>query len=104
MSVILDFVAPTTLDITQPLLKFNWRWILQLINGISKDLKKLLRYFSGTALFTFTNVPSSDFFMKHDFYSKDAELVELIATGILPLIIICSSLWRTCYKLSEVFE
>ena len=94
---------PTTLDITQLLLQFNWRWILELINGISRDLKKSFRYFSGTGLFTFSNVPSADFFMKFDLYSKDVELVELIATGILPLIIICSSLLK-CYKPSEVFE
>ena len=31
---------------------------LQLINGISNDLQKLLKYFSGTAIFTSFYVPS----------------------------------------------
>ena len=31
--------------------KFNL--ILQLISGISSDLKKLLKYFNGTTIFTF---------------------------------------------------
>ena len=30
----------------------NESWALQLINGISNDLQKLLKYFSGTAIFT----------------------------------------------------
>ena len=32
---------------------------LQLINGISNDLQKLLKYFSGTAIFTLFLVPSA---------------------------------------------
>ena len=65
-------------DITQSILQFNARSILQLINGISKDLQKLLKYFSGTVIFTFLNtlLPSTavDFPVKLDFYLKDVEL------------------------------
>ena len=50
---------------------------LQLINGISKDLQKLLKYFSGTAIFTFLNTLLSSTAvgspMKLDLYLKDDE-------------------------------
>ena len=54
MFVILNIVSAIA-DITQSLVQFNSRWILQLINGISNDLQKLLKYFSGTAIFTSLN-------------------------------------------------
>ena len=44
------------------------------INGISKDLQKLLKYFSETAIFTFSNTPLSASISgskKLDLYSKD---------------------------------
>ena len=58
MFVILNVVSAIE-DITQFLVQFNSRWILQLTNGISKDLQKLLKYFSGTAIFMFLNTPLS---------------------------------------------
>ena len=58
MFVILNFVS-AIVDITQSLVQFNSRWILQVINGISKDLQKLLKYFKETAIFTFLNTPVS---------------------------------------------
>ena len=45
---------PAIVDITQVLVQHNLRWILQLINDISNDLAKLLKYFSGIAI-TFLN-------------------------------------------------
>ena len=54
----LNVVTPKTLDITQFLVQFNSRWILQLINGISEDLQKLLKYLSRTATFTALVLPS----------------------------------------------
>ena len=42
---------------TQSLIQSNLGWILQLINGIPKYLPKLLKYFSGTAIFTYLNNP-----------------------------------------------
>ena len=46
-------------DIAQFLVQFNYRSILQLIKDISNDHQKLVRYFSGTANFTFFNTPSA---------------------------------------------
>ena len=69
-------------DITQSLLQFNLRWILQLINGISKDLQKSVKYISETAIFTFLNTPLSaavSDLKKLDLYLKKDEsaVVEL---------------------------
>ena len=76
MFVILNVVS-AIVDITQSLVQFNSRWILQLINGISKDLQKLLKYFSGTAIFTFSNtlliLTAVDSFTILDLYLKDDE-------------------------------
>ena len=58
MFVILNVVS-VTVDIMQSLLQSNSRRILQSINCISKDLQKLLKYFSGTVIFTFLNTPLS---------------------------------------------
>ena len=55
--VILNSVFPATLDITQSLAQLNSRWILQLIKGICDDFQKLLRYYSGTAIFEPINTP-----------------------------------------------
>ena len=70
-------VVSAIVDITQSLVQFNSRWILQLINGIDNVLQKLLKYFSGTAIFTFLNttLPSTivDSPMKLDLYLNDDE-------------------------------
>ena len=52
-SVIFNFAKSPNLDKIQSSIKFNSRRILQLINDISSDLKKLLRHFSGTTIFVF---------------------------------------------------
>ena len=44
--------AASSLEIIQFLYHVNSRSILQLTNGISNDLKKLLTYFKGTTNFT----------------------------------------------------
>ena len=83
--------------ITQSLVQFNSRQILQLINGISKDLQKLLKYFSGTAIFTFLNTLLSaavSGLKKLDLYLKDDE-------SAFPLFIFCLSLLN-CHKIPEV--
>ena len=75
--VILNAVL-AIVDITQSLLQFNSRWILQLINGISTDLQNLLKYFSGTAIFTFLNTlllaTVAESPMRLDLYLKDDKL------------------------------
>ena len=70
MFVILNVVA-VIVEITQSLLQFNSRWILQLINGISKDLQKLLKYFIGTAIFTSPLSAALKGLKKLDLYLKD---------------------------------
>ena len=83
MFVILNVVS-TIVYITQSLVQFNSRWILQLINGISKDLQKLLKYFSGTAIFTSLNTPLSaavSGLKKLDLYLKDVELAVETLSG-----------------------
>ena len=52
-SVILNFAESPLLDKKQSSTQFIWRWILQLFSGIFSDLKKLLNYFDGTAIFVF---------------------------------------------------
>ena len=45
--------------ITQSMVQFFWRWILQTIKGISNDRQKLQRCFNGTNIFTFFKTPSA---------------------------------------------
>ena len=75
--VILNVVS-AVVDITQSLIQYNSKWFLQLINGASKDLQKLLEYFSGTTIFTFLNTLPflivADSPMKLDLYLKYVEL------------------------------
>ena len=69
MSVIPKVSAVPTLDNIQFLCHFNENSTLQLINGISSDLQKLRKYFSGMAIFTpFLCV------IKLDLYLTDNEL------------------------------
>ena len=59
MLVILNVVSAIVVN-TQSLVQLNSKRILQLINdGISKDLEKLLKYFSGTDILTSLNTPLS---------------------------------------------
>ena len=48
-----NFVEFPALDKMQSSTQFNSRWILELINRISSDLYKLLKYFNGTTNFVF---------------------------------------------------
>ena len=105
MFVILNVVS-AIVDITQSLVQFNSRWILQLINGISKGLQKLLKYFSETAIFTFLNTPLSTAvsgLKKLDLYLKDAELFVKTLSGY-PAFVTGDSSPSNCHKLPEVSE
>ena len=102
--VLLNVMTPITLDITQSYLQFNSRWILQLINSISKDLQKLVNYFSGTAIFTSLNTPLSSAISrlkKLDLYLKDDEFVVLTITGT-PSLFTGDPWLLNCHKLPEV--
>ena len=81
-------------DITQSLVQFNSRWILQLINGISKDFQSLLKCFSLTAIFAFSNTPFS------------AASVELAVETFLGFPEAVTGVWSliNCHNLSEVSE
>ena len=69
MSVIAEVAAVPALDNIQFSYHFNESSTLQLNNGISNDLQKLLKYFSGPAIFQpFLSV------IKLDLYLNDDEL------------------------------
>ena len=104
--VILNFVS-AIVDITQSLVQSKSICILQLINGICKDLQKLLKYFSGTAIFTFLNTillsTEIDSPMKLDLYVKDVELTVETLSGFSAIFTGDSS-FLNCHKLPEVSE
>ena len=50
MSVVSNSVIPTAEEITHFLDQVKSRLISQLINGISRVVQKLLKYFNGTAI------------------------------------------------------
>ena len=93
MHVIVKVDLPSLLDNIQFSFHDNESSTLQLINGISNDLQKLLKYFSGTAIYTlFLSV------IKLDLYLYDDKL--LTAKSTFPSI---SSLLN-CHKLPKVSE
>ena len=89
-------------DITQFLVQFNARWILQLIKGLFNDLQILLKYFSRTTIFAFYNVPPAAAFPKIlDFYLKHDEIFLETLSGF-PASVTVSLL--NCHKLPHVWE
>ena len=52
MSLIINTALPASVDNTHSFFHVKFNLILQLIKGISNDLKKLLKYFNGTTTFT----------------------------------------------------
>ena len=76
------------------------------INGISKDLQNLLKYFSRTAIFTFLNTPlsaASKGLKKLDLYLKDVELaVETLPE--FPDFVTSNSSLLNCHRLPEVSQ
>ena len=82
---------------TQFSIHINESSILQLINGISNDLQKLLKYFSGTAIFIPFFVPfASVSAVRLAFYINKGALVTFALLAI-------SSLLKS-YKLPEVSD
>ena len=104
MSVISKAESLATLENIQFLFHDNESSTLQLINGISSDLQKLLNYFNGTAIFTpFFLPPFGMVPIKSDLYLKDEEL-SVLTSEISPLFSFgCSSLLN-CHRLPEVSE
>ena len=58
-----NFVFPVAEEIAQSSDLVKSRLILQLINGISKVLQKLLKYFNGTTISTFLHYHQRGFFL-----------------------------------------
>ena len=79
---------------------FNESSSLQLINGISNDLQKLLKYFSGTAIFTPFFVPLFSVLpIILALYLNEGALLLLVTSALLTI----SSLLKP-YKLPDVSE
>ena len=75
MSIIAKVESSATLDNIQFLFHVNESSTLQLINRISNDLQKLLKYLNGTAIFTpFFLPPFGRAPTRFDLYLKDDEL------------------------------
>ena len=53
VSLVINTAAPASVDSKHSFFHVKFNLILQLIKGISNDLKKLLKYFNGTTTFTF---------------------------------------------------
>ena len=62
--------AAFALEIIQSLWHINSKLILQLTNGISNDLKKLLTYFEGTTNFTLLTLLLSVPLISFDLYTN----------------------------------
>ena len=104
MSVILKVKSSATLENIQLLFHVNESWTLQLFNGISNDLQKLLKYFNGTAIFTpFFLPPFGMVPIRFDLYLKNDELSVLTSERFPLFSFGCSSLLN-CHKLPEVSE
>ena len=52
MSLIINTALPASVDHTHSFFHVTFKLILQLIKGISNDLKTLLKYFNDTTTFT----------------------------------------------------
>ena len=76
---------------------------MQLINSISIDLQKLLKYFSGTAIFMFLPATVEDSPVKLDLYLKDDELSTETLSGF-PAFVTGDSSLLNCHKLPELSE
>ena len=77
MSLIINTASPASADNTHSFFHVRFNLILQLIKGISSDLKKLLKYFNGTTAFTllFAMTPSrTGLPNKLTLYLKELEL------------------------------
>ena len=89
--------APAKLDSTQFGFHDNESSILQLINGSSKNLQKLLRYFSDTSIFTLFL-----FAIRLDLYFNDDELFGIWLPSTIKSVSPSISSLLNCHKLPEV--
>ena len=95
VSLILNFVYPVAEEITQAGDHVKIRLTSQLINGISRVLQKLLKYFNGTIISTSFVLPAAGVFPVIFILDlNDSDCVMLLFG---------SSLWYY-HKLPDVFE
>ena len=99
MSVIEKVESSATLDNIQFLSHVNESSTLQLINGISNDLQKLLKYFNGTAIFT-----PFLFVIKLDLYLNDDELFGICWASTVKSTSPSISSLLNCHKLPDVSD
>ena len=94
-------LAPTAaVGNTKFSIHFNESSTLQLINDISNDHQKLLKYFSGTAIFTPFFVPSASVLViKLDLYLNEGTLSSLVTFALL----VISALLKP-HKLPQVYS
>ena len=85
---------------TQFSIHINESSILQLINGISNDLQKLLKYFSGTAIFIPFFVPfASVLVIRLALYLNEGALSSLVTSALLNILSLSKP-----HKLPELSE
>ena len=97
--VIVKVESPTKLDSTQCGSYVNECSTLQLIKGISNNLKRLLKYFSGTAIFA-----PFLFVIRLDLYLNDDELVGIWLLSTVKSTSPSIPFHLNCHKLPEVSE
>ena len=105
VSVIANFSTPAESVITQVDEQVRMRLVSQLIKGISRVLQKLLKYFSGIIISTFSMCLSS-LVLPIIFDVKLNESVSLVPSKIkiLPSSFTAGISLQYCLKLSDVFE
>ena len=95
VSVISNSVIPTAEEITHFLDQVKLRLISKLINGFSRVLQKLLKYFNGTAVLSYFVLPAAgDFPVILILYLKDSDCVTLSFGSYL----------QYCHKIPDVFK
>ena len=74
-------ISTPAVDKTQHFFHLSFNYTLLLINGISSDFQKLLKYFNSTASVVFLKIPlapsDSVFFNELPLYMKNLKLFEL---------------------------
>ena len=75
VSLIINTALPASVDNTHSFLHVKFNLILQLIKGISNDLKKLLKYFNGMTTFALLfAILSATTGLPNTLYLKEFEL------------------------------
>ena len=100
-----NFVSPIAEEITQSLDHVKMRLTSQLINGISRVLQKLLKYFNGISIWILPVLPLLSIWPVI-FVLKLKESVALapLKSTISPLVFTAGVSLQYCHKLPDAFE